>query len=148
MTTAAWRNVLITVVLAALAAVAGAWLCSSVLLRRGAPEMSLHQVVHRKLDLTTEQNRRMQAIETRYSARRAALEADIRRANAELAQAIQADHGDSARVQAAVDRSHAAMGALQKETIAHVFQMRAVLTPGQAAVFDAEIVQALTQTDR
>ena len=35
------------------------------------------------------------------------------------------------------------MGALQKETIAHVFEMRSVLTPAQAEVFDDRIVEAL-----
>ena len=41
-----------------------------------------------------------------------------------------------------------AMGALQKATVAHVFDMRAVLTPQQARAFDAEVIAALTQEDR
>lgn len=35
------------------------------------------------------------------------------------------------RVAAAVDRSHAAMGELQKATLAHIFDMRQLLRPGQ-----------------
>jgi|GEM_PF-3594400 len=70
------------------------------------------------------------------------------RKNRELAQAIAASQGDSPEVRAAVDHFHDAMGALQKATIAHVFEMRAVLTPEQARVFDREIAGALTQEPR
>ena len=49
----------------------------------------------------------------------------------------------AARVQAAVDHFHAAMGDLQKATITHVFEMRSVLSPAQAEVFDAAVVEAL-----
>ena len=61
---------------------------------------------------------------------------------------IAASQGDSPEVRAAVDHFHDAMGALQKATIAHVFEMRAVLTPEQARVFDKEIAGALTQEPR
>ena len=37
------------------------------------------------------------------------------------------------------------VGELQKETIVHVFAMRAVLTPAQAKVFDDRIGEALTE---
>src|SRR3546814_8170022 len=45
---------------------------------------------------------------------------------------------------AEIDRSHAAMGELQKETLAHIFAMRAVLRPEQAEKFDQAVVKALT----
>jgi hypothetical protein len=38
-----------------------------------------------------------------------------------------------------------AMGELQKATLRHVFAMRAVLRPDQAARFDAAISKALTR---
>jgi Spy/CpxP family protein refolding chaperone len=38
------------------------------------------------------------------------------------------------------------MGALQTETIEHVFAMRQVLTPQQRARFDDKIAQALTSS--
>ena len=78
-----------------------------------------------------------------HELRRPALEADVRAANQELARAIARSDGDGPQVQAAVDHFHVAMGALQKETIAHVFEMRSVLTPAQAEVFDDRIVEAL-----
>ena len=42
-----------------------------------------------------------------------------------------------------MDHFHVAMGDLQKATIAHVFEMRSVLTPAQAEVFDVAVVDAL-----
>ena len=121
-----WKSVALTVLLAALASGGGAWLGAGWMMKRHeAP--GLHDIVHRKLDLQPEQDARLDAIETRFAAQREQLEADVR---------------------AAVDHFHDAMGALQKATIAHVFEMRAVLTPNQARVFDREIAGALTQEPR
>ena len=100
------------------------------------------------LRLSAEQKVRLDAIEAKFAVRRKALESELRSANRELANAIQESHQDSPKVQAAVDHIHHTMGALQKETIAHVFAMRAVLTPEQAKTFDAELVEALTDGDR
>lgn len=137
-----WKSIVITAVLAALASGAATWVSATWIMReRQAP--SLHSVVHKNLDLSAEQDRRLDAIETRFAARRPALEAEVRAANRELAAAIAASDGDSPQVQAAVDHFHAAMGELQKATITHVFEMRSVLTPAQAEVFDEAVVDAL-----
>ena len=123
-----WRSVAITAALAALASGAGTWASTAWLMKRQeAP--SLHSIVHHRLDLTAEQDTRLEAIEARFAARRGALEAEVRKANRELADAIAISEGDSPQVQAAVDHFHVAMGDLQKATIAHVFEMRSVLTP-------------------
>lgn len=137
-----WKSIVITAVLAALASGAATWASATWVMRERQPP-SLHSVVHEQLDLNTDQDRRLDAIEARFAARRPALEAEVRAANRELAAAIAASDGDSPRVQAAVDHFHAAMGDLQKATISHVFEMRAVLTPSQAEVFDEAVVDAL-----
>jgi Spy/CpxP family protein refolding chaperone len=142
-----WKSIALTVVLAALARGGGAWLGAGWMMRQHVTP-GLHDIVHRKLNLTAEQDARLDEIEARFAVRREALEADVRAANRELAQAIAASQGDSPDVRAAVDHFHDAMGALQKATIAHVFEMRAVLTPEQARVFDGEIAGALTQESR
>lgn len=137
-----WKSIIITAILAALASGAATWASASWVMRERQPP-SLHSVVHDRLDLSAEQDRRLDAIEARFAARRPALEAEVRAANRELAAAIAASDGDTPQVQAAVDHFHAAMGDLQKATITHVFEMRSVLTPAQAAVFDEAVVDAL-----
>lgn len=141
-----WRAIALTAILAALASGAGTWLSASWVLGRREPP-SLHDIVHHDLKLSRDQLIRIEAVETRFSTRRPALEADVRAANLELARAIEQSDGDSPQVQAAVDHFHVAMGALQKETIAHVFEMRSLLTPAQADVFDDRIVAALAPAE-
>ena len=68
----------------------------------------------------------------------------MRAANARLADAIEAEHGYGPQVTAAIDHSHMIMGGLQKETLEHLFAMRAVLNPDQAKLFDSTVVKALT----
>jgi Spy/CpxP family protein refolding chaperone len=139
------RNIVLTLVLSALAAAIGAWGGGQYVARRMHHATSLHQIVHQKLDLTPEQERRIDELERDYAVKRRAREAEMRAANAELAQAIQERHSYTPEVQAAIDRFHMAMGALQKESIQHVIAMRAVLTPEQAARFDDTVVKALTE---
>jgi nickel and cobalt resistance protein CnrR len=137
-----WKSIVITAILAALASGAATWASATWVMRERQPP-SLHSVVHEQLDLSAEQDRRLDAIEARFATRRPALEAEVRAANRELAAAIAASEGDSPQVQAAVDHFHAAMGDLQKATITHVFEMRSVLTPAQAEVFDEAVVDSL-----
>lgn len=139
---ASWKSIIVTAVLATLASVAATWVSATWVMRERQPP-SLHSVLHEELDLSADQNRRIDAIEARFAARRPALEAEIRAANQELAAAIAASEGDTPQVQAAVDHFHAAMGDLQKATITHIFEMRAELTPDQAEAFDAAVVESL-----
>ena len=137
-----WKSIVLTAILAALASAAATWASATWVMREQQPP-SLHSVVHEQLDLSAEQDRRLDVIEARFAAQRPALEAEVRAANRELAAAIAASEGDTPQVQAAVDHFHSAMGELQKATIAHVFEMRAVLTPEQAEVFDRAVVDTL-----
>jgi hypothetical protein len=111
-------------------------------------ESELHQLLHEDLELDPDQARRIEAIERRYALRRQALELELRSDNARLASAIEAEHGYGPQVASAVDASHKAMGDLQKVTLEHIFAMRSVLRPDQAARFDASVVQALTAKQR
>jgi len=137
------RGAIITVVLALLAGVAGGWLGSA---RLWPPHhsQSLHEMVHHELKLSPAQDRQLDALEQDFAVRRRAREAELRAANAQLAAAIQARHEYGPEVEAAVERFHAAMGALQLETVQHVLAMRKVLTPEQAAKFDRRVSEALT----
>lgn len=108
-------------------------------------ESEVHAFVHR-LKLDPAQRQRIAALEAGFAERRAALEAEMRADNVRLAQAIAAEHGYGPQVAGAVDRTHQVMGALQKETLKHIFAMRGALRPDQAAEFDAVIVRTLTQS--
>lgn len=136
------KSTLVTAVLAAAVGAAAAWGAMTMQARQDRPA-DLHHLVHQRLDLSPEQDRRLDEIEAAFAERRAPLEAEVRQANAELSAAIAASQGDTPEVQAAVDHFHTAMGDLQMATIRHVFEMRAVLTPRQAEEFDRAVVETL-----
>jgi nickel and cobalt resistance protein CnrR len=138
------RRLLILAAVAFLAALAG------VLIGRGiserVPEQSsaLHDLLHKDLGLDAQQLAKIEQLDARFATRRRALEAEIRAENARLAAAIQAERGYGPRVTAEIERSHQIMGELQKATLEHIFAMRTVLRPDQAAKFDRAVVRALT----
>ena len=136
------KSTLVTAVLAAAVGAAAAWGAMTVQARQDRPA-DLHHLVHQRLDLSPEQDRRLDEIEAAFAERRAPLDAEVRQANAELSAAIAASQGETPEVQAAVDHFPTAMGDLQMATIRHVFEMRAVLTPRQAEEFDRAVVETL-----
>jgi Spy/CpxP family protein refolding chaperone len=91
-----------------------------------------HAWIHDQLHITAEQEKALEPIEHRYAERRTQLAVAIQDANTELASAILEDRSDSPRVNAAIEKIHAAQGELQMVTMQHVFEMKAVLTPEQA----------------
>jgi hypothetical protein len=139
------RSLLLTVLLSALAAAAGAWGGARYVVARMHHAAPLHELVHEKLHLAVDQERRIAGLEQTYAIRRKVDETEMRAANADLAQAIQQSHAYSPDVQRAIDRFHLAMGDFQKATILHVLAMRQVLTAKQAAVFDDTVAKALTE---
>lgn len=141
------RNLLITLLLSVAAVAIGGW-AGAAFFAPAPPPPSLHEFVHDELDLSAEQHARLEGLERDFAVRRKVREAELRAANAALAQAIHARHEYSPEVQAAVERFHHAMGEFQKETILHVLEMRKVLTPAQAARYDQRISQALTEESR
>jgi Spy/CpxP family protein refolding chaperone len=137
-----------TIVLTVLFAGGAGWIGAKYAVSHHEAGSALHDIVHASLNLNTDQEQRLDIIEQKYAEQRKAKEADVRAANRELASAIQAGHQDTPEVEAAIDHIHMAMGALQKATVMHVFDMRAVLTPEQAKKFDAKVAAALTDTSR
>lgn len=131
-----------------LAAMAGVYAGRRWMPAAAAPESSLHRLLHDGLELDAGQHVALAALETRFADRRRTIEAAMRADNRALAAAIAVEHGAGPRVNAAIDRSHAAMGQLQKETLAHVFAMRRLLRADQAVTFDRAVVKALTEDAR
>jgi nickel and cobalt resistance protein CnrR len=141
-------SMILLVLVAFVAALGGVFVGRQFIPTKPPVETELHALLHRQLDLDADQQQRIEAIEARFAVRRQALELEMRADNARLAEAIQAEHGYGPRVAAIVDHSHQTMGQLQKETLEHIFEMRAVLRPEQAQRFDEAVTRALTTTDR
>lgn len=139
------RSLALTLVLSILGAGVGAWGGARYVTQQIHRPTPLHELVHERLALSADQEAQIAGLERDERARERVHEAEMRAANAALAQALQHDHADTPEVQAAIDRFHLAMGALQKETILHILAMRAVLTPEQAAKFDETVGRSLTE---
>jgi hypothetical protein len=118
------------------------------ILRPAQPGAELHELLHNQLRLDPSQHARIEELENRFAVRRRALELELRADNARLADAIAVEHDNGPAVTAAIERSHHVMGELQKETLAHLFAMRRLLHPDQAAKFDRAIMKALTEEAR
>lgn len=138
------RRTWLLAIVAFVAALAGVLIGRSISDRQPEQPSALHELLHEELNLDEQQLARIEGLEQRFAIRKRELELELRADNARLAAAIEAEHGYGPRVTAEIDRSHRAMGELQKETLSHIFAMRAVLRPDQAEKFDRAVVRALT----
>lgn len=137
---------LVVAVIAVVAALGAMWLARELPLRPQADGGRLHAIMHEELDLDPAQEKRIDALEASFAQKRKALEGELELANRDLAAAVAKEHQYGPAVDRAVDRSHMAMGELQKATLSHVFAMRAVLRPDQAEIFDKAVAEALLPT--
>ena len=142
------RRTLLLAAVAFLAALAGVLIGRSIAERAPEQASALHELLHEELGLDEQQLAQIEELERQFAIKRRALELELRADNARLAAAIEAEHGYGPRVTAEIDRSHQAMGELQKETLSHIFAMRAVLRPDQTEKFDRTVVKALTADAR
>lgn len=141
MKTPAWLAMV--AIVAFVAALAGNYLGQRLLADDRQNETELHAFLHQELDLDAAQTAEIEAIEQRFAARRKGLEGEMKAANAHLAEAMEAEHGYGPEVTKAVDHTHHVMGEMQKKTLEHLFEMRSVLRPDQAAAFDRAVTKAL-----
>lgn len=138
---------LLVALIAAAVAVGASWAARSMIAADHHAGSELHSFVHEQLDLDSAQEAKVEELEAQFAERRTALEAKLKAANGELAQAMASEHQYGPRVAAAVDHAHMAMGDLQKATLEHVFAMRALMRPDQAVRFDQAVGKALTEAD-
>lgn len=138
------RRTILIAVIVFLAALGGVFAGRLLVAPPHPPENELHALLHNGLDLDDGQHAKLETLEKQFAIRKQALELEMRADNAKLAAAIESEHGYGTKVAAAVDRSHMAMGELQKQTLEHIFAMRALLRPDQVVKFDAAVVKALT----
>lgn len=105
-----------------------------------------HAWLHRELNLTDEQERVLQPIETKFSEEHARLEAAIATARRDLARAMAEDKSYTPRVVAAVAAVNERLGDMQRASIRHVFDMRSVLSSEQGEKLLSLAQKALEQT--
>jgi hypothetical protein len=142
------RYPLLIILFAFVAAIAGVGVGRMLFTPDQPIENRFHTLIHEELDLDASQKARIEVLEKSFAVEQAGYEREMRDDNRRLAAAIQAEKGYGPGVGEAVDRSHHAMGMLQKQTLQHLFAMRAVLRPDQARRFDAAMVDALTAPAR
>ncbi len=138
------RYVLVAII-AFCAALAAVWITRSVAESRHPEGGELHALMHEELRLDANQRAKVEQLEGQFAAQRHTLDEQLQVANGQLASAIANEHQYGPRVAEAVDRSHKAMGDLQKATLSHVFAMRALLRADQADRFDREVGKVLTR---
>jgi Spy/CpxP family protein refolding chaperone len=102
-----------------------------------------HSYLHEQLNITQEQDIKLQDSESDYQKRKLRLQETIRLANMELADAIHENPSFTPAVQQAVDKIHNAMGQLQKASLDHLFQMQPILTDDQNKKLKKLITEAL-----
>src|SRR3546814_5102795 len=100
------RRLLLVGLIAFAAAIAGVFVGRIVSDAPRASETELHALLHGQLDMTTEQQAKLERIEADFAGRRRALELEMRAANVRSAQAIEDEHGSGARVTEASDHTH------------------------------------------
>lgn len=137
-----------TFLLAFVAALIGVVAGRALLEPKNPPGTDIHAFILDQLNLDSAQKHELEKIERQFASRRTGIEADLRAQNALLADAIAAEQGGGPRVNAAIDRSHEAIGPLEKETLARVFAMRQLLRPDQAQKLDQAVVKALVADNR
>lgn len=94
-------------------------------------DVAAHKWLHQELNLTEEQHKALEPVEAKFAETQMRLAGQLRTANQDLARLMAQDKTYTPRVAAAVEMVHHCMGDLQKASIEHIFEMRAVLTPEQ-----------------
>jgi nickel and cobalt resistance protein CnrR len=94
-------------------------------------EAAAHEWLHRELKITDAQHKALTPIESRFAEKMNGLAQQLRAAKLKLAEVMGEDKAFTPRVAVEVEAVHRCLGEMQKASIAHVFEMRAVLTPEQ-----------------
>ncbi|UPG94301.1 periplasmic heavy metal sensor [Luteibacter aegosomatissinici] len=111
-------------------------------------QTELHALLHKAVPLDPDEQRQLDEKERQFVLRRSAIEARLRVANGQLANAIASDPEWSPKVEAASREVEQAAGDLQRITLEHIFEMRAGLKPEHRDAYDKVLVEALRRGSR
>ncbi len=144
-----WRNLIITVVVAAAAGFAGARLGA---MRNQAPadataQATLRQTVDamltRDFNLSADQKAKIKVIDEAFTRQNNRIWSKLKMTNAELAGALSDDMTMNAMTQVYIRQIEENVGLLQSSTISYIIDIRNVLTPKQRELYDERIIRAL-----
>ncbi len=153
MNAAAWRGLLLTLVIALAAGFVGARL--GVLgghaggSSRGTQDsvrQAVDTLLERDFKLTPAQKQRIEVIDEQFTRTHNLIWTDIYTSNARLASAVATDMSLSADAKSAISGIQEGVGRLHTESILYVLQVRQVLEPGQRKQFDEHIIMALMRS--
>ena len=150
MSAAAWRTLLLTLVIALAAGFAGARLG---VMGTKAPaggqdtvRQSVDTMLKRDFQLTADQKQKIQAIDERFAREHNLIWADIDINNGKLASAVATDMSLSPDAKASIQGIEQGIGRLHTASIVYILDVRQVLTPEQRTHFDEHVILALMRT--
>jgi len=111
-------------------------------------DRSLHELLHAAVPLDAEEQRVLDGEEHQFQLQRAAIEARLRVANGQLADAVATNPSWSPQVEQASREVERAAGDLQRITLVHLFEMRVGLKPEHRPAFDRALIDAFRRGSR
>jgi Spy/CpxP family protein refolding chaperone len=142
-----WRSSLVTIVLAGLAAFAGARLGSH---QAPTPTQPLSERIFGLLGdevvLSPQQRQTILAIAERYAPERDQLRLHSRMRNADLLRSMVHEQRFGPETEQALEQLQVVMGQRLKQSLEYMQQVRGVLTPAQRAVFDRRLIEEAAAT--
>jgi hypothetical protein len=138
----AWRNSIITIVLAGLAAFLGAHLGSRQTHRPPVPlSERVFEVLNEGIPLSEQQKETIRGIGQRYVPPREQLRLQSRALNVRLARLMADEQGFGPQTTEALEQLQLVMGERLKLSMQYMLEVRAVLTPEQKAYFDRKVAE-------
>lgn len=137
-----WRNSIVTIVLAGLAAFVGAHLGSRQTYRPPAPlSERVFEVLNENVQLSEQQKTAIQRISERYTPTRERLRMRSRGLNVHLARLMAEEQGLGPQTTRSLEQLQLVMGERLTLSMKYMLEVREELTPEQKAYFDRKVAE-------
>lgn len=140
-----FASLILTAGLIAASGAGGAWIASSFLQRPERTHQDFHDRLFSELRLTPDQRARMEALEERHAVENSTLNEALANANRALAETLSRESAYTDDVERAIENVHAAMLALQKGAVRHLYEMREILDASQREAFDRHVAETIQE---
>jgi len=94
-----------------------------------------HRAMMEKMNLTDDQTRKLEDIRYQHQKKAITMRADLESARLDLGRMMRADQPDSRAINSQIDKIGQARTTLEKDRVAQMLEMRAILTPEQLKVW-------------